>query len=107
MDDERLYKRLESLEFSSQNTTIQLTRLNALIESETGNNSKHIDAIYKIIERHDKMIFGDGNVVGMMTKIEGIKDLKNDLDNHVVQDRWFLGLMIASQLGILMKLFFK
>lgn len=106
MDEALFYKRLEKLEENSIESMKRLERLSSLIEIDRGNVMRQIEAIYKIIERHDRVIFGDGEP-GLITKIETIKDFKKDHDDHVIQDRWCFGTLIVMQLGLYGYLIFR
>ena len=61
MDEERFHRRLESIEAENKNFSVIVARLSALIESEGGNTTRNMNHLFKTTERHERVLFGDGN----------------------------------------------
>lgn len=98
MDEERFHKRLESLEDAEKETAITLARLCSRIESEQGNNTRHIELLYKMVERHDHILIGDGNgLIGMATRIDRIEQVAKIRS-------WNLKIIWTTLLGFLIKI---
>lgn len=98
-DEERFHKRLEALEKSSQETALQLARLNSHIESEAGNQGRWIDTFAKIVERHERLLYGDNSTPGLIS-------VREDFKEYQLQDRWVHGTLVLIFIAILGKMIF-
>ena len=81
MDEERLHKRLETMEVAQHELALTVARLSSQITSEFGNNNRHLEGIYKIIGRHDLIVLGDGGDrnIGLLTRVDRIEQSNKDI----------------------------
>ena len=100
MDEERFHKRLESLELAEKETAVTLARLCSKIDSEQGNTIRHFDSIYKIMERHDRILIGNGNgTPGIITRMDRIEQVAKTRS-------WNLRIIWTAIVGLITKLFY-
>lgn len=60
----------------------------------------------RLIEKHEQTIYGNGQE-GLTTKVDHIKGIRTDLQDHSRIDRWLFGLLIAMMGATVFKLFIK
>lgn len=82
---------LEKLKINERlhNVELQVARLVAHMESEVGTFQRiqsrvdeNFNRIMQVIERHDKLLFGNGNPPGLLTKMDRIEQTEEDRKWH-------------------------
>ena len=67
-----------------------------------------VDRINTLIDKHDKTLYGNGNV-GLTAKyqeaLNAVSSIKDDFKDHTQRDRWLFGIIITLLIFILGKIF--
>lgn len=90
-------ERLGSIEISLGVVATKIENMHA------AKNYSH-ERIYESLTKHNEVIYGNGHE-GLISKIKDIYGIRKELESHTIADRWFFGLLVTMNVGILLKLF--
>ena len=62
------------------------------------------DRLNVLIEKHNKTLYGNGNV-GLTAKVNAIDDINKNMNHHFAQDKWLFTTIIGLLLFSIGKMF--
>ena len=98
MDYHNINERLGSIDVSLGVLTNKIENIHS------AKNLSH-EKIYESLAKYGEVIYGNGHE-GLITKAKDISNIKKEIESHTIADRWFFGLLVTMNVGMLLKLFF-
>ena len=94
-----IYERLSGIEN-------QLSLLTQAMTNSVESRERHEEAIKAELEKHGGTIYGNGQE-GLTSKVNAIKEIKDEIAGHATADRWMFGIIITMLGATVLKLFIK
>ena len=96
-DTKEIFSRLNAID-------INLGVANTKLDNMHKEKNATYQQIHEMLEKHNDTLYGNGKP-GLTHHVTRIEELGKHIDEHITFDKWFYGLMVTTQIGILIKLF--